>query len=74
MRGIELAKKILALADVVYHWLGALTQLEPERKARVARGAEAIADTLVRAADALSQIDGRSANPATDLRARPYRD
>ncbi len=46
MRGIELAKKILALADVVYRWLGALSQLEPERKARVARGAKAIADTI----------------------------
>lgn len=74
MRGIELAKNILALAEVVHRWLGALSQLEPERKARVARCAEAIADTLARAADALSQIDGHSAIPAADLKARPYRD
>ena len=50
--------------------MGALSQLEPERKARAARYAEAIANTLAYAADALSQIDGRSANPATSLKAR----
>ena len=54
----------------MYHWLGDLSQLEPERKARVARDAEAIADTWARAADALSQIYGHSANPATGFKAR----
>ncbi len=57
MRWTERAQKILALAQVVHRWLGALSKLEPERRARVARYAEAIADTLARAADALAELE-----------------
>jgi acyl-CoA reductase-like NAD-dependent aldehyde dehydrogenase len=67
MRWTELAKKILALAQVVHRWLGALSKLEPERRARVARYAEAIADTLARAADALAELE---CSATTDPRAR----
>ncbi len=70
MRWTELAKKILALAQVVHRWLGALSKLEPERRARVARYAEAIADTLARAADALSELECNAGNATTDPKAR----
>ncbi len=53
MRWAELAAKLLELAEVVHRWMAALSDLEPERRRRVARYAEAIADTLARAAEAL---------------------
>lgn len=53
------ANKILSLALVLHKWLGDLAGLEPERRARVADYAEAIAETLSRAGDALARLERR---------------
>lgn len=66
MRWTKLAQNTLALAQVVHRWLGAQSKkLEPERKARVARYAEAIADTLARAANALAELECGTGDPKT---------
>ena len=70
MRWAQLAKKILALAQVVHRWLGTLSKLEPERKLRVAGYAEAIADTLARTAEALTELECDGGDAATRRRAR----
>lgn len=53
------ANKILNLALILHQWLGDLAGLEPERRARVADYAEAIAETLNRAGDALARFERR---------------
>lgn len=57
-------KKLLALAETVYRWLGALTALDPERRARVAKYADAIADTLARAIEAHAKLEEHPGNKA----------
>ena len=69
MQWAEVAKKLLALAEVVHRWLGAVSELEPGRKARVAKYAEAIADTLARTAEALSELDNGPIDPKTARKA-----
>lgn len=56
MRWADLARKLLSLAEVIHRWIDALSEIEPERRQRIAAYAEAIADTLARAADALTLI------------------
>lgn len=76
MRWADVARRILSLAEAVHRWIGALSQLEPERRARVASYAEAIADTLARAADALSGIEppGKLSDPDPHARRTAIRE
>ncbi|MBU1211709.1 MAG: hypothetical protein KJ587_10610 [Alphaproteobacteria bacterium] len=64
MRWAELARKLLSLAEVIHRWIDALSDIEPERRLRIADYAEAIADTLARAADALSAIEAGGPAPS----------
>ncbi len=57
-------KKLLALAETVYLWLGALTALDPERRARVAKYSDTIADTLARAIEAHAKLEEDPGNKA----------
>jgi len=56
LRLADYAQRLLCLAETVHRWLGALSGLDDRRRARVARYAEKIADTLARAGDALSGL------------------
>lgn len=69
MRWTEIARKLLALAEVIHRWLGAVSEMEPERKARVANYAEAIADTLARTAQALNDLESGKSNRKTHRKA-----
>lgn len=70
MRWAEVARKLLGLAEVVHRWIDALSDIEPERRQRIACYSEAIADTLGRAANALSEIQsGASGQSASTVRA-----
>lgn len=62
----DYAKRLLCLAETVHRWLGALSALDERRRARVARYADRIADTLARAGDAFIRLD----NMPRDRRAR----
>jgi hypothetical protein len=70
MRWAEVARRILRLAEVIHRWIGALSLLEPERRERVATYAEAIADTLSRAADVLAEIDPSGTPSSLDPKTR----
>lgn len=70
MRWAQVARKILQLAEAIHRWLGALSNLEPERKKRIADYAEKIAETLARSADALAEIDHDPSGISADPRAR----
>ena len=50
MHLLDTPKRLLAIAETVNRWAGALAALDRGRRAKVARYAEAIADTLGRAA------------------------
>jgi len=56
MRLADYTRRILGIAKTVYLWLGALTALDPHRRTRIANYAEAIADTLARASEALMAL------------------
>ncbi len=53
MRIGEYTKTVLGLAETVYRWLNALTDLDMNRRLRIAQYAETIANTLERTATAL---------------------
>ena len=50
MHLLEYPKRLLSIAETVNRWAGALAALDRTRRAKVARYAEAIAETLGRAA------------------------
>lgn len=50
MHLLDYPKRLLAIAETVNRWAGALAALDRTRRAKVARYAEAIAETLGRAA------------------------
>ena len=56
----DTSKHLLSLAETLYRWAGALAGLDGTRRERIAGYAVAIADTLARAADALTRLE---ANP-----------
>lgn len=70
MEWTQLTRKILELAETVHRWLTALSGLEPERKNRIAGYAEKIADTLARAADALSASENQKNSGKSALKHR----
>jgi hypothetical protein len=47
---VEFSKRLLAVAETLYHWTGTIAALDRVRRAKVARYADAIAETLGRAA------------------------
>lgn len=52
----EASKRLLALAETLHRWLGALSALDETRRAKLADYAEHIAATLSRAAGALTRL------------------
>lgn len=50
MHVLDTPKRLLAIAETLHRWAGALASLDRTRRAKVVRYAEAIADTLGRAA------------------------
>lgn len=56
MRLVDATLKILGLSDVMWRWQEMLGALETDRRARVARYAEAIADSTARAAVAFERL------------------
>jgi len=72
MRLADYTRRILGIAKTVYLWLGALTALDPHRRTRIANYAEAIADTLARASEALMALQDTPARPPRTPR-RPSR-
>lgn len=69
MQLADYLKRVLGLAETVHRWQEALLPLDPARRERVARYAEAIADTLQRAGDALTEATAEPANAAAARRA-----
>ncbi len=57
MRFSIFTRKLLALAETVHRWLEALGSLDDERREKVARYAEDIADTLARASEAYARLE-----------------
>jgi hypothetical protein len=57
MRLSDYTRKLLELARTVHHWIGALNALDPTRRNRVARYAEDIAETLLRASEAMGRLE-----------------
>lgn len=66
MYPLEFPKRLLLIAETVNRWGGALAALDRKRRAKVARYAEAIADTLGRAA----QFSARLAKAPRDKAAQ----
>lgn len=60
------SKHLLSLAETLYQWAGAIAGLDGNRRERIAGYATAIAETLARAADALTRIEAN----CDDLQAR----
>lgn len=52
----DYAKRVLALAETIHRWLGALDLLDDARRRRVSRYAERIAATLARASAAFNRL------------------
>jgi hypothetical protein len=62
MRLSDYSKQILALAETLHRWAGALASLDGTRRDKVARYADEIAATLARASAALQQLDVQPAD------------
>lgn len=59
---IDFTKKFLDLAKAMKDWRGAIVDAGESRRARVARYADAIADTLARAGEAFVRLEGDPAD------------
>lgn len=55
----DYAKRILAVAETIYQWLGVCAGLDQAAREKVALYAEEIAATLARAADALARLEAQ---------------
>jgi len=62
MRAIDIALKLLGLADVLCAWQAKLARLDKARRAKVSEYAEAVADSLARMAAALEQLESDGAD------------
>ncbi len=58
----DYSKHILALAETLHKWAGALAALEGSRREKVARYADQIAATLARASEALQLLESDPQN------------
>ena len=63
------AKRLAALAQTIYQWLGVLAGLDQSARDKVALYAEEIAATLARAATALARLESQPADKASILAA-----
>ena len=64
MRALDIALKLLGLADVICAWRTKLAHLDKAKRAKVAQYAEAVADSLARMAAAFEQLEGDAADRA----------
>jgi hypothetical protein len=66
MRALDIALKLLGLADVICAWQTKLARLDKVKRAKVAQYAEAVAESLARMAGALERLE----SDATDRTAQ----
>ncbi len=64
MRTLDLALKLLGLADVICAWQAKLARLDKVKRVKVAEYAEAVAASLARMAGALEQLESNAADRA----------
>jgi hypothetical protein len=57
MRTLDIALKLLGLADVICAWQAKLARLDKVKRVKVAEYAEAVADSLARLAAALERLE-----------------
>jgi hypothetical protein len=62
MRLLDYSKRLLSIAETVHRWAGVLAALDRAQRIRVARYAEAIADTLQRAAQFSARLTAKPAD------------
>lgn len=62
MRALDIALKLLGLADVICAWQAKLARLDKAKRAKVAGYAEAVADSLARMAAALERLESDTAD------------
>jgi hypothetical protein len=62
MRALDIALKLLGLADVICAWQAKLARLDKVKRAKVAEYAEAVADSLARMGVALEQLESNAAS------------
>ncbi len=62
MRVIDVALKLLGLADVICAWQAKLARLDKVKRCKVAEYAEAVAESLARLAAALERLEGEPAD------------
>lgn len=62
MRALDIALKLLGLADVICAWQAKLARLDKAKRVKVAEYAEAVADSLARMGVALEQLESNAAN------------
>ena len=64
MRTLDIALKLLGLADVICAWQAKLARLDKVKRVKVAEYAEAVAASLARMAGALEQLESNTADRA----------
>ncbi|MFN3745170.1 MAG: hypothetical protein ACK4TL_10735 [Hyphomicrobiaceae bacterium] len=62
MRALDIALKLLGLADVICAWQEKLARLDKAKRAKVAAYAEAVAGSLARMATALERLESDAAD------------
>lgn len=62
MRALDLALKLLGLADVICAWQEKLARLDKAQRGKVAEYAEAVAESLARMAGALERLERNTAD------------
>jgi uncharacterized protein YydD (DUF2326 family) len=62
MRTLDIALKLLGLADVICAWQAKLARLDKVKRVKVAEYAEAVADSLARLAEALERLENEAAD------------
>jgi hypothetical protein len=69
MHLVDTSKRLLAIAETLHRWAGALAALDTRRRVKVARYADAIAETLARAARATVVLlaDAKDVSARRDL-------
>jgi hypothetical protein len=65
MRALDIALKLLGLADVICTWQAKLARLDKVKRVEVAQYAEAVADSLARMASAFEQLESNTADRAS---------
>lgn len=63
---LEFSKRLVAVAEILYRWTGVIAALDRTRRAKVARYADAVADTLARAARFSARLAAEPADVAAE--------